>query len=98
MAWRVPSVDILSRSLNVAQTAGYLLEALSVAGGRPLDELYSKISSINGHFFPKGWGNLRVVNYEEDLKYILQWPPVGIKVGQAGVGVRGGEELKCILQ
>lgn len=52
----------------------------AAATGRPVDQLYSRIGLITGNFFPKGWGDLRVVNLEEDLTHMQTWPPAGVKV------------------
>ncbi|KAJ9529309.1 hypothetical protein QJQ45_007990 [Haematococcus lacustris] len=54
---------------------------VAAATGRPVDELYCRLGYLNGYFFPQGWGDLRVVNLEEDLKLLSTWPPPGIKVG-----------------
>ena len=55
-------------------------DVLQSALGRPLDLLYSRLGGFNGRFFPTGWGNLGIVNLQEDVEHIKNWPPKGIKV------------------
>ncbi|GFR48319.1 hypothetical protein Agub_g10201 [Astrephomene gubernaculifera] len=54
--------------------------AATAASAAPLDHLYARIGALNGPFFPAGWGNLSVVNYEEDLRHLIQGPPSSIKL------------------
>ena len=96
-------VQSLLRSLPVlpSSAAGFdfpsLAHVLSAAAGAPLDHLYSRIGSINGPFFPGGWGNLGIVNYEEDLQHLLDVQPGAMKARrgpsrpflEGGMGQRG---------
>lgn len=38
------------------------------------------IGALNGPFFPRGWGNLSVVNYDEDLRHLVAGPPAAIRL------------------
>ena len=55
----------------------------AAAASGPVDHIYSRIGLVSGAFFPKGWGNLGVVNLAEDLKHMQSWPPPGLKVRYA---------------
>lgn len=78
-------MDVIKPLLNsklLASSAAIdvLSSALLSSVGRPLDLLYSRLGGLNGRFFPTGWGNLSIVNLQEDLEHIKNWPPEGIKV------------------
>eukprot|EP00197_Chlamydomonas_leiostraca_P007037 CAMPEP_0202860166 /NCGR_PEP_ID=MMETSP1391-20130828/1990_1 /ASSEMBLY_ACC=CAM_ASM_000867 /TAXON_ID=1034604 /ORGANISM="Chlamydomonas leiostraca, Strain SAG 11-49" /LENGTH=577 /DNA_ID=CAMNT_0049539305 /DNA_START=86 /DNA_END=1816 /DNA_ORIENTATION=- len=92
--WRVPGSLKLAQSLvpNLETS----LSQLIAATGRPVDNLYSRIGFVTGDFFPKGWGDLGVVNFEEDLKLIQDWPPVGIKLDwkEVEAGTKDGQPYK----
>jgi hypothetical protein len=45
------------------------------------DLLWSRLGGLNGKFFEGGWGNLGIVNLQEDLAVIQQWPPQDMQVG-----------------
>lgn len=52
-----------------------LQQLLLCAAGRPLDHLYSRLGSIHvGPFFPGGWGDLGVVDFEQDVKAMRATP------------------------
>jgi hypothetical protein len=59
---------------------------------RVLDLLWSRLGGLNGKFFEAGWGNLGIVNLEEDLQLIKQWPPKDMQVSSAAAG-----EWFCIM-
>lgn len=52
---------------------------------RVLDLLWSRLGGLNGKFFEAGWGNLGIVNLQQDLEVIKQWPPKDMQVSQAVV-------------
>lgn len=84
---------LLSGKLLMSATAA---EVLQSALGRPLDLLYSRIGGFNGRFFPAGWGNLGIVNLQEDIERIKDWPPEDIKVQYRGSCCRSTTaELPC---
>ncbi|GLC41459.1 hypothetical protein PLESTM_001198100 [Pleodorina starrii] len=56
------------------------LTSATAASAGPLDNFYARIGALNGPFFPAGWGNLSVVNYEEDLQHLIAGPPSNIKL------------------
>jgi hypothetical protein len=51
---------------------------------RVLDLLWSRLGGLNGKFFEAGWGNLGIVNLQEDLEIIKQWPPQDMQVSHTG--------------
>ncbi len=67
--------DALLRTLLPSSTSlselGSITNILSAAAGGPVDRLYSRLGSLNGPFFPAGWGDLAIVNYSEDAKYLV---------------------------
>lgn len=72
---------LISSKLLTSSAAREILSSVVLSSvGRPLDLLYSRLGGINGRFFPTGWGNLGVVNLQEDIDLIKDWPPQGIKV------------------
>lgn len=77
-------MDVLKPLLGNSFRSQQAIQALSHVflgyTGRPLDLLYSRIGGLNGRFFPRGWGNLGIVNLKEDIDLIKQWPPQGLKV------------------
>lgn len=83
-------VDRLLRSLSapanrfdLPKLAGILSSAtdrVPASLGAPLDHLYSRLGSFNGMFFEGGWGDLGIVNYEEDLKHLQDLGPSFMKV------------------
>jgi len=60
---------------------------------RVLDLLWSRLGGLNGKFFEAGWGNLSIVNLQEDLELIKQWPPKEMQVGKLQHGLR-----QCMLR
>ena len=68
-------------SFNGMQKASKLLTSLS---GPALDHLYSRLASVNGPYFPDGWGDLGVVQFEEDVASITAWPPPELNVSGQG--------------
>ncbi len=60
-----------------------LRAALSAVAARPLDHLYSRLAALNGSYFPAGWGDLRVVQWEQDLECITAWPPKDLQARDA---------------
>ncbi|GAX77241.1 hypothetical protein CEUSTIGMA_g4688.t1 [Chlamydomonas eustigma] len=75
--------------------AGRLLTSLSA---KPLDHLYSRISALNGPFFPQGWGDLSVVQFEEDAAALTAWPPPDLKIDwrELKAGKRDGVPFKLV--
>ena len=71
----------LRASFNGMQKASKLLTSLS---GPALDHLYSRLASVNGPYFPDGWGDLGVVQFEEDVASITAWPPPELNVRSWG--------------
>eukprot|EP00198_Chlamydomonas_reinhardtii_P012300 XP_001701637.1 predicted protein [Chlamydomonas reinhardtii] len=55
------------------------LSQLAASSGA-LDHMYARIGALNGPFFPRGWGNLSVVNYDEDLRHLVAGPPAAIRL------------------
>jgi hypothetical protein len=53
---------------------------------RVLDLLWSRLGGLNGKFFEAGWGNLGIVNLQEDLAVIRQWPPEDMQVSTNSSG------------
>jgi hypothetical protein len=53
---------------------------------RVLDLLWSRLGGLNGKFFEAGWGNLGIVNLQEDLAVIRQWPPEDMMVSTNSSG------------
>lgn len=49
---------------------------------RVLDLLWSRLGGLNGKFFEAGWGNLSIVNLQQDVELIKQWPPKEMQVGR----------------
>lgn len=60
--------------------------------GEHLDLVFSRISSLNGSFFSKGWGDLSVVDFEEDIKTVVAWPPAELQIPWKKLG--NGEGFK----
>lgn len=66
----------------------YTLEALArldlqlIAGqvSSYTDHLFNRLGRLTGPFFPKGWGDLQIVDYETDLTYMQRWPPPELQV------------------
>lgn len=55
-----------------------LLDFLAASTGRTIDLLYCSIVHRFGGgqpFFSSGWGDLSVVNFNEDAKAFERWPP-----------------------
>lgn len=74
----------------IMQKASKLLTSLS---GPALDHLYSRLASVNGPYFPDGWGDLGVVQFEEDVASITAWPPPELNVRG-----EGDKSLPCTPQ
>lgn len=87
MSWRLPLPrDVLSTAL---------LGQLPV--GRPLDLLYAHLGVLGtGKFFPQGWGDLKAIDYDEDLKCALDLPstPLPISWRQVDAGSAYGADYK----
>lgn len=59
-------------------TATRIVDQLLAATGKPLDLAYAFAVhrlGITGPFFHRGWGDLGLINFEEDSKILAQWPP-----------------------
>lgn len=54
--------------------------------GRPLDHLFSRISGINGNFFPQGWGDLSVIDFASDLSPMRDPPQLRLSWELMGKG------------
>lgn len=67
----------------------------TVAVPRVLDLLWSRLGGLNGKFFEGGWGNLGIVNLQEDLAVIQQWPPQDMQVGLCACVCVGGRAFSC---
>jgi hypothetical protein len=65
---------------------------LSLAG-RPLDLLYSRLGGLNGSFFRDGWGNLGIVDLQQDVEIVSQWPPAELQVRRTTFS-----SFTCLLQ
>jgi hypothetical protein len=52
---------------------------LAALAGAPLDLAYARLGGTTGPFFADGWGDLGVVNFEQDLALIRTWPPQELK-------------------
>jgi len=52
---------------------------LAALAGAPLDLAYARLGGTTGPFFADGWGDLNVVNFEQDLALIRTWPPQELK-------------------
>ena len=61
---------------RLVQLSGMLLSL----AGRPLDLLYSRLGGLNGPFFRDGWGNLGIVDLQQDVEIVSQWPPSDLQV------------------
>ena len=61
---------------------------LAKLSGQTLDHLYSRLAALNGPYFPDGWGDLSVVQFEEDVAAITAWPPPSLKVGGTRLAMR----------
>ena len=46
------------------------------------------VNELNGPYFPDGWGDLSVVQFEEDVAAITAWPPPSLKVGGTRLAMR----------
>lgn len=73
-------MDVLQQLLRQPRP---LLKAEAVP--RVLDLLWSRLGGLNGKFFEAGWGNLGIVNLQEDLEIIKQWPPQDMQVRYTGL-------------
>lgn len=54
------------------------IDHIAVLAGRKLDLVYASLVHqlrLSPGFFRKGWGDLGVVNFEEDAKLFQSWPP-----------------------
>ena len=55
-----------------------LIDQIALLAGRKLDLVYASLVHqlrLSPGFFKKGWGDLGVVNFEEDAKLFRTWPP-----------------------
>ncbi|GIL81836.1 hypothetical protein Vretimale_1426 [Volvox reticuliferus] len=71
---------ISPNKLDLQSVLSNITSATAAASAGPLDHFYARIGALNGPFFPAGWGNLSVVNYEEDLRHLIAGPPSNIKL------------------
>eukprot|EP00798_Chlamydomonas_sp_ICE-L_P025352 gene25352-11012_t len=73
-----------------------LSDMLAGSVSRPLDHLYASLGAMQGQFFPLGWGDLRVVDFQEDVKTIQTWPPPTLKINWKEIeqGTKGGVQYK----
>lgn len=56
----------------------HLIDQIALLAGRKLDLVYASLVHqlrLSPGFFRKGWGDLGVVNFEEDAKLFRSWPP-----------------------
>lgn len=74
----LPDANVRTPELEGARSQ--LKSLLAACAGKGLDNLYARFGGLSGAFFPHGWGDLGVVNFEEDLKLIQTWPPADLKV------------------
>ena len=54
------------------------IDYIALLAGRKLDLVYASLVHqlrLSPGFFRKGWGDLGVVNFEEDAKLFQSWPP-----------------------
>ncbi|KAG2499676.1 hypothetical protein HYH03_002611 [Edaphochlamys debaryana] len=87
MAGAARYIDALTRAVSPLKSTfdfGNVLSSLAAhtasASGPPLDHFYARVGAFNGPFFPQGWGNLSVVNFEEDLRLLIAGPPSTIRL------------------
>ncbi|KAF8057852.1 GAMMACAL1 [Scenedesmus sp. PABB004] len=66
-----PAMDLLKPLLSGRPLSAAVLEAV----GRPLDLLYARLGGLNARFFERGWGNLGIVDLQQDIDMISDWPP-----------------------
>lgn len=56
----------------------HLIDHIALLAGRKLDLVYASLVHqlrLSPGFFRQGWGDLGVVNFEEDAKLFQSWPP-----------------------
>lgn len=54
------------------------IDQIALLAGRRLDIVYASLVHqlrLSPGFFRQGWGDLGVVNFEEDAKLFKEWPP-----------------------
>lgn len=54
------------------------VDQIALLAGRRLDLVYASLIHqlrLSPGFFRQGWGDLGVVNFEEDAKLFKEWPP-----------------------
>lgn len=54
------------------------VDQIALLAGRRLDLVYASLVHqlrLSPGFFRQGWGDLGVVNFEEDAKLFREWPP-----------------------
>ena len=81
----------------------HLIDQIALLAGRKLDLVYASIVHqlrLSPGFFRQGWGDLGVVDFEEDAKLFQSWPPPHFdqQVGatsEALLGVTGGPTLQA---
>ncbi len=56
----------------------HLVDQVALLAGRKLDLVYASLVHqlrLSPGFFRQGWGDLGVVDFEEDAKLFQSWPP-----------------------
>jgi hypothetical protein len=72
--------SVSTSKIDLQSVLANVTSATAAASAAPLDHFYARIGALNGPFFPAGWGNLSVVNYEEDLRHLIAGPASNMKV------------------
>lgn len=81
----------------------HLIDQIALLAGRKLDLVYASLVHqlrLSPGFFRQGWGDLGVVDFEEDAKLFQSWPPPHFDqqvsaVSEALLGVAGGPTLQA---
>ena len=81
----------------------HLIDQIALLAGRKLDLVYASLVHqlrLSPGFFRQGWGDLGVVDFEEDAKLFQSWPPPHFDqqvsaMSEALLGVTGGPTLQA---
>jgi len=81
----------------------HLIDQIALLAGRKLDLVYASLAHqlrLSPGFFRQGWGDLGVVDFEEDAKLFQSWPPPHFDqqvsaISEALLGVTGGPTLQA---
>ena len=70
-----------------------LVEGLAARGGRAVDLLYSALVhqlGLTQRFFPRGFGELSVIDFHADVEAFRAWPPPQFESAQVRERASGG--------